>query len=90
MTTEADSIARVHAAIRRAAGTEADAILHRCSMHLADLTPHELAQTGPGARVVLVELEKILIRAQAARQSRHADFAAGPTPRRHEAEPRST
>ena len=64
MSDKVESVAKVHAALRQAAGDRAEEILHRRSKHLANLTPHELAQSEPGARIVLKELDKILVSVQ--------------------------
>lgn len=69
MTTTVDSVAKVHEAIRQAAGERADSILHRRSKYLAELSPHELAQSEPGARIVMKELKNILASAEAARRT---------------------
>lgn len=50
----------VSAALKEAAGDQATELMHKPSKHLANLTPHEVAQQPGGATIVLSELDDII------------------------------
>jgi hypothetical protein len=55
-----DGVWRVEAALNKAIGRQAKALMHRRSRHLANLTPHEVAQAPHGDRIVLAELDNFV------------------------------
>lgn len=64
MTSNDDGVRRVERALEAAVGERAPDLLHRASRHLANLTPHEVAQQPGGARIVLAELDNIVREAE--------------------------
>jgi hypothetical protein len=63
VTTDALRVRRVEAALREEIGKRAAHVLHKKTRHLADLTPHEVAQAPSGDRIVLAVLNKIVLEA---------------------------
>lgn len=61
MTKSDDGVWCVEKALRSAVGDRAESLMRRRSKHLANLTPFELAREPHGARVVLAELENIIL-----------------------------
>jgi hypothetical protein len=57
----------VKAALEEAVGPRATELMHRRSKYLANLTPLEVAQQPGGARIVLAELDNLVIQAQRGR-----------------------
>ena len=68
MTKSDDGVFRVEKALRAAVGDRSAEVMHRRTRHLADLTPHQVAQAPSGARIVLAELDNIV------RQTRRGDI----------------
>ena len=66
MTKSADGVWRVERALRAKVGDRATELLHRKTKHLADLSPHEVAQAPNGDRIVLAELDNIVLQASGA------------------------
>jgi uncharacterized protein (DUF2384 family) len=56
------SVWLVRAALEEAAGERASDLMRRPSKHLANQTPLEVARQPGGARIVLAELDKIVMR----------------------------
>ena len=48
---------------RRESCDRATEVLHKKTRHLADLSPHEVAQAPSGDRIVLAELDNIVLQA---------------------------
>ena len=63
MSTENDGTRRVRNALEASVGDRAKALMHKRSKHLANLTPHEVALAPSGVRVVLAELDNIILQA---------------------------
>jgi hypothetical protein len=61
VTQAADRVSRVERALRAKVGDRAAAVMHRKTRHLADLSPHEVAQAPNGDRIVLAELDNIVL-----------------------------
>jgi len=55
---------RVEKALKAAVGDRSAEVMHRRTRHLANLTPHQVAQTPSGARIVLAELDNIVLQAR--------------------------
>ena len=66
MTKSADGVWRVERALRAKVGDRATELLRRKTKHLADLSPHEVAQAPNGDRIVLAELDNIVLQASGA------------------------
>jgi hypothetical protein len=64
MSKPDDGVWRVEKALAAVAGDRVETLMHRRSRHLGGLTPHEVATVPGGARIVLAELNKILLQAQ--------------------------
>jgi hypothetical protein len=47
--------------LRAKVGDRAAVLMHEKTRHLANLTPHELAQAPNGDRIVLAELDNIVL-----------------------------
>ena len=67
MSEPDDNMWRVEKALQSALGDRAKVLMHRRSRHLANLTPFELARDPHGARIVLPELDNLIL------QARHAE-----------------
>jgi hypothetical protein len=63
VTASPDGVWRVEKALRAKVGDRAAELMHKRSRHLANLTPHEVAQAPAGERIVLAVLEKIALQA---------------------------
>jgi len=63
MSTSAEGIWRVEVALRSKVGDRAAELMHKKTRHLANLSPHEVAQAPNGERIVLAELDKIVLQA---------------------------
>jgi hypothetical protein len=63
VTTRTNGIWRVERALQARVGARTDEIMHKKTRHLANLSPHEVAQTPNGDRIVLAELDKIVLQA---------------------------
>ena len=61
MTKTSDGVWRVERASRAKVGDRAAVLMHKKTRHLANLTPHELAQAPNGDRIVLAELDNIVL-----------------------------
>jgi hypothetical protein len=59
-----DGVFRVEKALKAAVGDRMAEVMHRRTKHLANLTPHQVAQTPSGARIVLAELDNIVLQAR--------------------------
>ena len=59
--TNSDGVWRVERALRAKVGDRAAVLMHKKTRHLANLTPHELAQAPNGDRIVLAELDNIVL-----------------------------
>jgi hypothetical protein len=59
-----DGVFRVEKALEAAVGDRAAELMHRHTRHLANLTPHQIAQAPNGARIVLAELDNIVLAAR--------------------------
>jgi hypothetical protein len=59
-----DGVFRVEKALKAAVGDRSAEVMHRRTRHLANLTPHQVAQTPSGARIVLAELDNIVLQAR--------------------------
>ena len=64
MTKTAERVWRVERALRAKVGDRATEVLHNKTRHLADLSPHEVAQAPSGDRIVLAELVNIVLQAR--------------------------
>ena len=64
MTNSDEGLRRVEVAFKAAVGDRASMLMHRRSKHLANLTPHEVARDPHGARIVMSELDKIVLQAR--------------------------
>ena len=64
MSKPNDGVFRVEKALEAAVGDRMAEVMHRRTRHLANLTPHQLAQTPSGARIVLAELDNIVLQAR--------------------------
>jgi hypothetical protein len=59
-----DGVFRVEKALEAAVGRRSAELMHRRTKHLANLTPHQVAQSPSGARIVLAELDNIVLQAR--------------------------
>jgi hypothetical protein len=59
----AGAVERVERAFRAKVGDRAPELMKKRSRYLADLPPYEMAQAPHGDRVVLAELDNIVLRA---------------------------
>ena len=64
MSKAIDGVFRVEKALKAAVGERATEVMHRHTRHLANLTPHQVAQAPNGARIVLAELDNIVLAAR--------------------------
>ena len=64
MSKPSDGVFRVEKAFQAAVGERTAELMHRRTKHLANLTPHQVAQAPSGARIVLAELDNILLQAR--------------------------
>ena len=64
MSQPNDGVFRVEKALKAAVGDRSAEVMHRRTRHLANLTPHQVAQTPSGARIVLAELDNIVLQAR--------------------------
>jgi hypothetical protein len=64
MSKPSDGVFRVEKALKEAVGERTAELMHRRTKHLANLTPHQVAQAPNGARIVLAELDNIILQAQ--------------------------
>ena len=61
MTTRPDGASRIERALREKVGDRANEVMHKRTKYLANLTPFEIAQAPNGDRIVLAELDKIVL-----------------------------
>jgi hypothetical protein len=61
VTKSDDGVFRVEKALEAAVGHRTAEVMHRRTRHLANLTPHQVAQAPSGARIVLAELDNIVL-----------------------------
>ena len=64
MSRPDDGVWRVERALVAVVGDRVETLMHRRSSHLGGLTPDEVATVPGGDRIVLAELNKILLQAQ--------------------------
>jgi hypothetical protein len=63
VTKTAERVWRVERALRARVGDRAAELMHKKTKHLANLSPREVAQAPNGDRIVLAELENIVLQA---------------------------
>ena len=64
MTTQDDGIQRIERELQARMGDRSTAVMHKKTKHLANVTPHQVARTPNGARIVLAELDNIVLQAR--------------------------
>jgi len=64
MSDAEDGPSRVERAFLQAIGDQGPHWMHRRSKHLANLTPYQVAQQRGGDRIVLAELDNIVLQAR--------------------------
>jgi hypothetical protein len=61
---QSDGLSRIETAFREQVGDRVTELMHKQTRHLANLSPHQVAQAPSGERIVLAELDNIVRQAR--------------------------
>jgi hypothetical protein len=65
VSKQEDGVRRVESELRARVGDRSLAVMHKKTKHLANLTPDQVARAPNGVRIVLAELDNIVLQAKA-------------------------